>query len=115
MNQFYRREPQTKIWPDFGSWFATVKLVHRSEIYFQKAPDMLTRLLWTQDTCNPMPFFESSWNPIGTYIKYDPMVPDAPISRRRIGRHRRRCSRPTRGGDSIYVKSLTGELVTCDL
>jgi hypothetical protein len=33
----------------------------------------------------------------------------APISRRRVGRHRRRCSRPTRGGDSIYDKSLTGE------
>jgi hypothetical protein len=40
---------------------------------------MLTRLLWTQDTCNPMPFFEASWNPIGTGIKYDPMVPDAPV------------------------------------
>ncbi len=33
----------------------------------------------------------------------------APISRRRVGRHRQRCSRPTRGGDSIYDKSLTDE------
>jgi len=31
----YRREPRTNIWPgpDIGSRFATVKLVHRSEIY----------------------------------------------------------------------------------
>jgi hypothetical protein len=34
----------------------------------------------------------------------------APISRRRVGRHRQRCSRPTRGGDSIYDEFLTGEL-----
>ena len=32
-----------------------------------------------------------------------------PISRKRAGRHRQRCSCPTRGGDSIYDKSLTGE------
>jgi hypothetical protein len=41
VNQFYRREPRTNIWPDIGSLFATgpdigsrfatVKLVHRSE------------------------------------------------------------------------------------
>jgi hypothetical protein len=33
LNQFYRSEPRTNIWPDIGSRFATVKLVHRSEIY----------------------------------------------------------------------------------
>ena len=33
----------------------------------------------------------------------------APMRRRRVGRHRRRCSRPIRGGDSIYDKLLTGE------
>ncbi len=37
------------------------------------------------------------------------MGESAPISRRRVGWHRRRCSRPTCGGDSIYDKSLTGE------
>jgi hypothetical protein len=30
VNQFYRRKPQTNIWPDIGSRFAPVKLVHRS-------------------------------------------------------------------------------------
>ena len=26
-----------------------------------------------------MPNFESTWNPIGSGIKFDPMVPDAPV------------------------------------
>jgi hypothetical protein len=30
VNQFYRRKPRTNIWPDVGSRFAPVKLVHRS-------------------------------------------------------------------------------------
>jgi hypothetical protein len=38
VNQFYRREPRTNIWPDIGSRFATVKLVHRSEIYHKSSP-----------------------------------------------------------------------------
>jgi hypothetical protein len=39
----------------------------------------LTKLLWTQDTCNPMPNFESTWNPVGSGMKYDPLVPDMPV------------------------------------
>jgi len=39
----------------------------------------LSQLLWTQETCNPMPNFESTWNPIGSGIKFDPLVPDAPV------------------------------------
>jgi hypothetical protein len=38
VNQFYRREPRTNIWPDIGSRFATVKLVHQSEIYHKSSP-----------------------------------------------------------------------------
>ena len=38
---------------------------------------MLAKLLWTQETCNPMPSFEVSWNPVGPGLKYDPTVPDA--------------------------------------
>ncbi len=26
-----------------------------------------------------MPNFESTWNPIGSGIKFDPLVPDAPV------------------------------------
>ena len=40
---------------------------------------MLAKLLWTQETCNPMPSFEVSWNPVGPGLKYDPTVPDAPV------------------------------------
>ena len=39
----------------------------------------LQMLLWTQETCNPMPNFETTWNPIGSGIKFDPLVPDAPV------------------------------------
>ena len=39
----------------------------------------LTKLLWTQETCNPLPNFEVSWNPIGSGMKYDPLQPDAPV------------------------------------
>jgi hypothetical protein len=44
VNQFYRREPRTNMWPDIGPRsdigprFATVKLVHRSEIYHKSSP-----------------------------------------------------------------------------
>ena len=40
---------------------------------------MLSMLLWTQDTCNPMPNFQSTWVPIGSGIKFDPLVPDSPV------------------------------------
>jgi len=40
---------------------------------------ILTKLLWTQDTCNAMPNFEVTWNPIGSGMKYDPLVPGTPV------------------------------------
>jgi hypothetical protein len=41
--------------------------------------NMLTRLIWTQDTCNSMPNFELTWNPIGSGMVYDPLNPGAPV------------------------------------
>jgi hypothetical protein len=35
---FYRRVPRTNIWPDIGSRYATVKIVHQSEIHHKSSP-----------------------------------------------------------------------------
>eukprot|EP00961_Rhodomonas_salina_P075923 1019071-Rhodomonas_salina.3 len=36
-------------------------------------------MLWTQETCNPFPSFQPTFNPIGPGIKFDPMSPEAPV------------------------------------
>ena len=63
--------------PESREPFFCFELVKTGE---HEAPrKMLAKLLWTQETCNPMPSFEVSWNPVGPGLKYDPTVPDAPV------------------------------------
>ncbi len=65
--------------PALGGVLSSYYRILHSCFSQQRSAMRLSMLLWTQDTCNPLPNFESTWVPIGSGIKFDPLVPDSPV------------------------------------